>query len=451
MDGDSLKILLVADFFGRDRSTGAKRANAFAKYWAREPGVTVTALTSHKMDIPLNEAGSVDLGPDVTEVRVHWPDLLGMRERQQREAAPAANDAVNGDAKAHKRSGIPWRAPLRFLSDLLAIPDRYAMWALGGATRGAFLPKPDVVVATAPSFVNLVVARLLAARYGVPYICDLRDPWHDNPFRPVYTGALGAWNNRLERFALSGASRIWVTTPEIEDQYMVRGDLTHADRIKVIANGYDEEEWSSTEPRRRERDGIEILHAGNFYSVRSPIPFIEDLGRVLRDAKQPFNKPIRVRFLGACDSELRTRIDTACAEHGLEDIVRFEDSVELRLAIQAQMDSDLLLLMGHRSDKPVTQVPLKLYEALRAGRPQLAYFQKNSAPAQFARRHPEFGIHLLDLDDPDSRPRVLESVLRAFDAERVSVDAESVTKYERSRLAAGALADLRTLLARTAT
>lgn len=448
MDSKPLRILLIADFFGLDRATGAKRANAFAKYWAREPGVTVTALCAHKMDIPLNAEGTVDLGSDVREVRVRWPDLIGLRGR-----SPAGSKAttIAGGAQTQPdepRRG-PLRATLRFLSDLLVVPDRHAMWALGGVGRGSFLPRPDVIVATAPSFVNLVIARLLATRFGVPYVCDLRDPWHDNPFRPVQTGALLAWGSWLEKFALSRASRIWAATAEILDQYVVRPDLVTPDRITVVANGYDEEEWRDVVPSSARRDHIQILHAGNFYGVRSPVPFLEDLGRMLRDQTEPLSKPLRVRFVGACDPLLRRKIDAVCAKFGLEDTVSMEPSVELHHAVQAQVDTDLILLMGHRSDKPVTQIPLKLYEALRAGRPQLAYFQQNSSPAQFARRHPEFGIHLLDLDDPDNRPRRLEQLLRAYDRGIAPIDSKGVTAYERSELAARALADLRALVAST--
>ena len=446
MDSEPLRILLVADFFGLDRATGAKRANAFAKYWAREPGVKVTALCAHKMDIPLNAEGTVDLGPDVREVRVRWPDLIGLRHRSPG-AAKATTNGGTAPAQPQRSRGGPLRAALRFISDLLVVPDRHAMWALGGVGRGVFLPRPDVIVATAPSFVNLVVARLLSARFGVPYVCDLRDPWHDNPFRREQSGAMLAWGSWLERFALSRASRIWAVTAEIQDQYSVRPDLVPSDCISVVANGYDEEEWSEVVPSCAKREHIEILHAGNFYGVRSPVPFLEDLGRMLRDLTEPFSKPIRVRFIGACDPLLRPRIEAICVKYGLQENVSMEPSVELRSAIQAQLDTDLLLLMGHRSDKPVTQIPLKLYEALRAGRPQLAYFQKNSAPAQFARRHPELGIHLLDLDDAESRPNALERILRDYDRDPAPIDTTAVATYERSKLAERALDDLRALVA----
>src|SRR5690554_4099810 len=81
-----LRVLLVADYFGKDRSTGTKRANAFAKHWAREPGVTVDVVCARKADYPV-DPGWVK-PPRVRERRVSWLDLVGLQAALRRAIAP---------------------------------------------------------------------------------------------------------------------------------------------------------------------------------------------------------------------------------------------------------------------------------------------------------------------------------------------------------------------------
>jgi glycosyltransferase involved in cell wall biosynthesis len=142
-----------------------------------------------------------------------------------------------------------------------------------------------------------------------------------------------------------------------------------AERVVVIPNGFDEDSFNGVA-----RPGmasvplnpgmITLLHSGIVYrDERDPSCLFAAL-RQLIDAQVLHRDRIRIRFRApGPDSMLRMLM----RRHALEDVVELVPPVSYREAIMEMVRADGLLVL--QASNCNEQVPAKLYEYLRAGRP----------------------------------------------------------------------------------
>ena len=102
------------------------------------------------------------------------------------------------------------------------------------------VPRPDVIVATSPQLLCAAAGELLARRFRVPMVMEVRDLW---PESLIAVGAssrqspLVAGLERIARGLYARASHI-VTVTESQRDVIVRMGVS-ADRVSVIPNGVD--------------------------------------------------------------------------------------------------------------------------------------------------------------------------------------------------------------------
>jgi hypothetical protein len=136
--------------------------------------------------------------------------------------------------------------------------------------------------------------------------------------------------------------------------------------MAVISNGYDEAAFSNLpEPTARlSRGPLRFVHSGILYpDGRDPLPFFSALAN-LKTAGALTAEDISV-VLRASGSEARYQEEIR--RRGLEQMVALAPLVPNREALLEQADADaLLLFQGSKFDH---QIPAKVYEYLRIGRP----------------------------------------------------------------------------------
>jgi len=124
----------------------------------------------------------------------------------------------------------------------------------------------DLLFASGGPFVPLCSLPVVARRTGVPYVIDLRDPWttdlqnisdDPNPIRK-WIATVG------EPRVLRGASRVTTVTDQLQSDYQSRyPDL--ADRIDVIFNGFDSDDYADAAPEAFPDDTTTIVYPGSWY------------------------------------------------------------------------------------------------------------------------------------------------------------------------------------------
>jgi glycosyltransferase involved in cell wall biosynthesis len=139
----------------------------------------------------------------------------------------------------------------------------------------------------------------------------------------------------------------------------------------IIGNGYDEEIFHALEkafvPPYRSKKPLVLVHSGILYpSERNPFPFFSSLADLKqRQMISQSNLKIIIRASGN-EEFYRSHVQSI----GIDDIVLFEDAVPYQDALHEMLHCDgLLLFQGSNCNH---QIPAKLYEYLRAGRPIFA-------------------------------------------------------------------------------
>jgi glycosyltransferase involved in cell wall biosynthesis len=218
-------------------------------------------------------------------------------------------------------------------------------------------------IATAHS-IGLEVAR----QTGLPWLAEFRDPmWQgDYPPDPQVNRAWQA----MEHEIFLKASRVVVTTPSAARLYAERF-AEHKAKVAVIENGYDEETFARAEadfsvPNTRHGPFV-LLHSGVIYpSERDPTQFFAALAALKRRGVLSAQDLRVVLRATGNDQQFRTQLEAL----DIVDIVRLEPSVSYLDALREMLSVDALLIMQAANCN--AQIPAKLYEYLRAGRPILA-------------------------------------------------------------------------------
>lgn len=255
----------------------------------------------------------------------------------------------------------------------LALPDRWVSWypaAVAGALRLAKRERPAVLWSTFPIATAHLIAHAVQRRSGLPWVADFRDSMTEESYptdprqRRVYR-----W---IERRTIERAAAIVFTTEGTQRMYRERYPAINPQKFHVIPNGFDEESFAAAAVRAPASAGasdrpLTLLHSGVLYpSERDPRPFFKALGALKRSGRISA-RDLRVVLRATGHDEFVARM---IAELDITDIVEVAASISYGAALSEMLSVDALLLLQAANSNH--QIPAKLYEYLRAGRPILA-------------------------------------------------------------------------------
>ena len=250
----------------------------------------------------------------------------------------------------------------------LARPDRWMSWKWDAVRQGLDLVRthrPDVLWTTYPLATSHAIGLALHQRTGLPWVADFRDPMAQDgyPSDPKVWAAF----QRIEAATAVHACACCFTTPSAARTYRERY-AARADRMLVLENGYDEPTFARAEASLQDRAPLNpgcltLLHSGIVYpSERDPAQLIEALGRLRQRGID--GSRLRIRFRAAMADDL---LRSLAAKHGVEDMVEPLPPVPYADALAEMLRADALLVM--QASNCNEQVPAKVYEYMRAGRP----------------------------------------------------------------------------------
>lgn len=253
----------------------------------------------------------------------------------------------------------------------LALPDRWSSWWLSAVPAGLRMIrryKPDAIWSTYPIATAHLIAITLQKLSGLPWIADQRDPMLDDSDSSAPYPAdprLYRMHGWIERRIAARSSAVVCTTPGAVDMHRRR--LQHRHCV-LIENGYDEQDFSAATPSGGSRDGrFRLLHSGVIYPCeRDPRPLFEALAALRQQgALTPHNFQLLLRATGH-DAWLSALL----RQYGISDLVALAPLQTHAAALaEMQLADGLLLLQAANCNH---QIPAKLYEYLRCGRPVLA-------------------------------------------------------------------------------
>lgn len=299
----------------------------------------------------------------------------------------------------------------------IAQPDRWSTWWPTATWQGLRLIRRhriDAIWSTYPIMTAHCIARSLNRKTGLPWIADFRDPVSssvsaDNSFA---VASQRLWEKRV----LEDAARVVFTTPGAMHDYAGRyPEAARNNRLAVIQNGYDETDFASVRAQDARRAApFELLHSGLLYPEgRDPSAFFMALARLKRAGKAgPELFRVILRASGS-EARYQQQID----QLGIADIVMLAPPIGNREALQEQSSADaLLLFQGSHFDR---QIPAKLYEYLRVGKPIFALAGKSGDTAALLREVDRAAV--VAIDDADEIEQGLAQLIDSLVSEKAQI------------------------------
>jgi glycosyltransferase involved in cell wall biosynthesis len=307
-----------------------------------------------------------------------------------------------------------------------ARPDRWASWKFDAVRQGLKLIReyqPDVIWSTYPIATAHIVGDELSRISGIPWIVDFRDPMAQEGY-PADPKTLQQFSN-IEARAIMNSALATFTTPSAVACYRERYPQK-ASSIELLENGYDEESFKRAERLVRHRGSplspgfVTLLHSGIVYpEERDP----DALFQALKSIRKCYpSSRLRLRFRASTQDGLLREF---ARRHEVEDKIELLPALPYAEALAEMMCADGLLVLQAANCN--AQIPAKLYEYFRAGRPIVALTDPIGDTAK-ALRACGFGW-LAPLDDAEMIGCLLAEVEQHLSSGRVPTGIPEVINH----------------------
>lgn len=391
-------VLIIAHDFPPIRTSGIYRPLKFAKYLP-EFGWQPVVVSAQPFGVgALDDSMLRELPADVEVIRAERPSMLDwearvykrLLRRDPRELTRVSKSADH-TGKPAPAPGTSWRnlllrgvlSPARaLLQHALYFPDDANLWARHAYQAAAEVVgrrKIDAIFSTSSPASAHLVAAALSRRFSIPWVADFRDPWTRNIPKQHDPALRRAIERRVEIAVLRRASQIIYISDRLAELAREAFPMVPASKFHVIENGYDESDFSGAGAYCASPDQpLTMLNVGTIYrstGFESLLAVIEQL-----HADQPSLAP-RLEHVGPLFSDQRQRL-AKLDELGAVSLsgVVSHDRIA---AMMVRADVHVLTVPDGAVDRPAN-IPGKLYEQLRSGRPILYVGPENDTSRHIA-------------------------------------------------------------------
>jgi glycosyltransferase involved in cell wall biosynthesis len=230
------------------------------------------------------------------------------------------------------------------------------------------------IITTSPPHSSQLIGLKLKKRTGVRWIADLRDPWTDIYYYHdfLHTKPAIKLDKYYERSVLTEADEIVVVSNSLK--LLFEEKVNRANKIKIIPNGFDEEDFSSPgniSVSEKEKP-FTIVYTGTI----TPLYGVEGFIRAIAGLKQRIH--FKILFIGSSDNSIRDIVKT----EGLENLTEFIPYVDHHKAVGYLVnEASALLLCIPKMEKNEGILTGKLFEYLAARKPVIGVGPKDGDAA----------------------------------------------------------------------
>jgi glycosyltransferase involved in cell wall biosynthesis len=280
--------------------------------------------------------------------------LLGLRPDV------ALKDAVSGEAAPITARRLRSRL-IETAKSLVAYPDSNRGWiaiAQRAALRLLREQRFDALITTSPPPSVHVAGRRVAAASGLPWIADLRDLWSNdrNTQTPSWRRSL---DRRLERTTFRSAAALTTVSEPFAN---VLRTMHPRLEVRSILNGFDPDEVGLADSLTSD---FTLTHTGRFYQgLLDPEPLFAALGNLLGAELLPRDR-VRLRFFVRHEPW----VVALARRHGVADILELIPWGPREVALRAQQETQVLVLLHWGGPTEAGIYTGKVFEYLAAQRP----------------------------------------------------------------------------------
>ncbi|MDR9417426.1 glycosyltransferase [Gracilimonas sp.] len=279
-------VLFIVYYFPPMGGSGVQRPLKFVKY-LREFGWNPIVLCPepgayHTFDESLNEELQ-NLNIDVFRVEADTP-FHKISQRKKDVNIPE-----------------PLGQVLRWISNFIYLPDNKKKWIGPGFKKALEIidsKKIDLIFSTAPPYSNLMLAKRIKDKTGIPVVMDLRDDWVGSHLLRYPT----RWHRKkmeaLEIETLSKADELLTVNEHIADSINSRV----LKKPKVIGHGYDPQDFEDANAiAPSSPNKISFLYSGVFYPDSTPKVFLQAMAKLFQK-KPHLRGRIELQFQGGLNA-----------------------------------------------------------------------------------------------------------------------------------------------------
>lgn len=349
------KVLILTYYWPPSGGAGVQRWLKFVKYLPESGWMpTVITVDPDYAAYPVSDPSLLDDIPaDVRVIQTRATNYFRLYSKDP-SAIPSGGFANNPGRKI-------FNILSRFIRGNFFIPDPRRGWnryAFREAERLVLNEGFSVVITTSPPHSTQLTGLKLKKKYPhIKWIADLRDPWTEiyyyNHFYPSVPAR--TIDRYYERNVLEKCDFLTTVGKSLGRHFASLG-AEPADKIKIIPNGFDEDDFSGITPVYPER--FTITFTGTLSDSYPLDGFIQAVKKITDKGFSPL-----IRFIGLVSDNLKARLTESL---GAENI-RFDHYMEHEGAIREMASSSVLLLVIASHPQNKIFLSGKLFEYIASG------------------------------------------------------------------------------------
>ncbi len=362
------RCLITAYYFPPTGGAGVQRIVKLIKYLARKGWrFTVVTADENSRFQPLDPSLLEELPDTIKTIRIP-AELPGGRSGLFK--LPFLKDASY------------WK---RWLGAWFAIPDMRTSWiapAEEAILKELKETQYNCVMLSVPPYSLALLAAQVQPKINIPIILDLRDPWSLHPYKIQPTHWHKQKNREMELKAIASVRFGVSAYAQLLEFYQENIPDFKNENWQFIPNGFDEEDFTESDPPKLEKNCLHIGYSGTIHSTINNPEILFKIIAHLNTMEKNSSKKIVFHHVGKSLINLKK----AAEKYNLPDNIKLWGYQPHREALRILKAMDLFLLLHDDSfENSKYIVAGKVYEYLRLQKPILALVPEQGEAAELIR------------------------------------------------------------------
>lgn len=311
----------------------------------------------------------------------------------------------------------------RFIRNWFLLPDGYGGWIPFAYRKGKEVIKrnrPNILFCTFPIPSNAFVTYKLSKRFNIPFVLDFRDGWIDDPYTTFPSKLHLKFHKYYEKKIILSARQVIVYGEPLkiilENRYPILKN-----KIEVITNGFDPEDFKELTPvvRDKKNKKIRLVYSGSVYIDRRDTfaYFIEAVSLLSVETIQN----LEIIFVG---DKLKWATDLVESKN-LNEIITFTGYLNHKDALNYLASADASLMFLKPGD--VVALSGKIFEYIAIGNPIIACVEPNGACSKLL----ESINHSEGVCSPDKPYKIAEKLTILANGKMSKLNIDDKKKFSR--------------------
>ncbi len=334
--------------------------------------------------------------------------------------------------------GLKLSKVVSYLRKRVFVPDPEILWRPSASIKlkQILRQNPDISVAIISSGPPsaLALGLILKRKYNIPYICDFRDEWTNNPERINLDASAHAQSKEIDQELkiMESCSGVVYLTELMKKNFQSRYPFLSSIPNAVISNGYDESDFIGLTPTNN-KDRFHLVYSGSFYDRRQPDSLWQALLTLIQN-KQLNTNSIQVDIYGK--NTVSFVLGRYSQNEIIQKIVHFHPFRSHRQSLGDLMSADALLLYIPSGINAQSVLTGKIFDYLRSGKPILAIAPPDGIAAELVTRAGTgFVADYMDIEGITAQVLKLYGMWQEKKLDTIQPDLDYIASFSRRKLA----------------